>query len=43
MYATSLKPITSLAWSANGWYIAGIDSEGNLLIWRTQDKKLLIR
>ncbi|OUM69703.1 hypothetical protein PIROE2DRAFT_2338 [Piromyces sp. E2] len=38
-----LKPITSLAWSANSWYIAGIDSEKNLLIWRTQDKKLLVK
>ncbi|ORX33707.1 WD40 repeat-like protein [Piromyces finnis] len=37
----ALKPITSLAWSANSWYMAGIDCDSNILIWRTQDKKLL--
>ncbi|ORX58528.1 WD40 repeat-like protein [Piromyces finnis] len=39
----ALKPITSLAWSANSWYMAGIDCDSNILIWRTQDKKLLAK
>jgi len=37
------EQITSVAWSIKGFYIAATDRSSNILIWRTQDRKLLVK
>ena len=43
MYAPVVQPVSLVAWSPNGHYLASADLDGLLVVWNAATKDVLIR